>query len=442
MKKLYLTFALSVALATFAHAQNTFPSTGNVGIGTTSPNALLHTYGNSGTATNMTLSADYPNKFSWRFKTVDRGNAIDLDFTASDASDAEESVLKLTRSTSGRPLMVLSNNWLVANNGNIGINNANPQSKLEITASQLLSGATATIHQTGGQAWGHILTLATDNASGDDARLLFSYRNKAKQWALGGQNQTARFSIWEDAGDGVYGSNWGTERFTVAPGGNVGIGTATPANRLDVNISNDEPKTADFFTVPTAPGDNPANSPVGGLRFSWYSTNWADVQMVRGGTNTDGLGLAFQTSTSNNSTTAERMRITPAGKVGIGTTNPDQLFTVNGTVHAKQVLVDNSVPTPDYVFEKGYRLRSLEEVSRFVEKHKHLPEIASAKEMDGKAVDLNQMNMKLLQKVEELTLYLVQKDNKQKKQDRIIKKQQQELLKMQAQLMVISQQKR
>ena len=68
------------------------------------------------------------------------------------------------------------------------------------------------------------------------------------------------------------------------------------------------------------------------------------------------------------------------------------------------------VSVPDYVFEKGYPLRSLEETERFVKEKKHLPEIPSAKEMAAKGLDFTEMNMQLLKKVEELTLHMIAMD--------------------------------
>ncbi len=62
----------------------------------------------------------------------------------------------------------------------------------------------------------------------------------------------------------------------------------------------------------------------------------------------------------------------------------------------------------DFVFETNYRLRTLAETERFIKENKHLPEIPSAEEVNANGVDLGEMNVKLLQKVEELTLHLIQ----------------------------------
>lgn len=97
-----------------------------------------------------------------------------------------------------------------------------------------------------------------------------------------------------------------------------------------------------------------------------------------------------------------------AGKVGIGTSTPDEQLTVKGIIHAEGVRVNLNVPGPDYVFDPKYQLTSLEEIKKYILEHKHLPEIPSAKEMEAKGIDLGYMNMLLLKKIEELTLHQIQ----------------------------------
>ncbi|WP_072883091.1 tail fiber protein [Flagellimonas taeanensis] len=103
------------------------------------------------------------------------------------------------------------------------------------------------------------------------------------------------------------------------------------------------------------------------------------------------------------------------GNVGIGTNSPDSKLTVKGNIHAEEVKVDLSVPGPDYVFKEDYDLKSLEEVQNYIKEHGHLPNIPSAKEMETNGIQLGEMNMKLLEKIEELTLYILEQEKRIKK---------------------------
>ncbi len=99
---------------------------------------------------------------------------------------------------------------------------------------------------------------------------------------------------------------------------------------------------------------------------------------------------------------------TPCGKVGIGTSIPDAELTVKGEIHAEEVNIDLNVPGPDYVFLADYDLKTLEEVKNYIDTNGHLPNIPSAKEMEKNGINVVEMNMKLLEKVEELTLYIIE----------------------------------
>lgn len=105
------------------------------------------------------------------------------------------------------------------------------------------------------------------------------------------------------------------------------------------------------------------------------------------------------------------------GNVGIGTIAPDEKLTVKGKIHTQEVRVDMSGPlVPDYVFAEDYKLKSLEAVEDYIKGNKHLPEIPSATEIEKNGLMLAEMNMNLLKKVEELTLYMIEQQKKNKEQ--------------------------
>ena len=171
--------------------------------------------------------------------------------------------------------------------------------------------------------------------------------------------------------------------------GKVGVGTLTPQNKVHIvgggNVLRLEATGNDVgitFQNPVSPND--AN-----IRYD-------------SGT----AGFEFRTNGTNQAAT--KFFIGDDGKVGVGTYTPDALFTVKGEIHAEAINVDLNVPGPDYVFEKDYELRSLEETEAYIKNHKHLPEVPSAKEMEEQGIDLAEMNMLLLKKVEELTLHQIQ----------------------------------
>lgn len=123
------------------------------------------------------------------------------------------------------------------------------------------------------------------------------------------------------------------------------------------------------------------------------------------------------------SCTAQRGRFTNLvenrGKIGIGTKTPDELLTVKGKIHTQEVIVDlNGAVAPDYVFDQyinrseplnpDYRFHSLQELERFIQNNGHLPGVPSASDIEKNGLALKEMNLILLEKVEELTIYTLQ----------------------------------
>lgn len=99
------------------------------------------------------------------------------------------------------------------------------------------------------------------------------------------------------------------------------------------------------------------------------------------------------------------------GNVGIGTGDPTCKLDVRGTMRANEILVN--IPSgADFVFDPSYQLAPLDELSSYLETNRHLPGIQSAEEMETEGVSVNDLQIKLLQKVEELTLYIIRQQER------------------------------
>lgn len=127
------------------------------------------------------------------------------------------------------------------------------------------------------------------------------------------------------------------------------------------------------------------------------------------------------------------LRAVENGNVGIGTLNPTEKLSVNGKIRAKEIKVE-AAPWPDYVFAPSYKLPALKATEQFIKEHKHLPEIPSAIEVKKDGVNLGEMNAKLLKKIEELTLHLIDQNKRLDEQDKKNAVQQKEIEQLKSKL--------
>lgn len=140
--------------------------------------------------------------------------------------------------------------------------------------------------------------------------------------------------------------------------------------------------------------------------------------------------LKFNVNT--NASNPVTMVLKADGKVAIGTTetpNDSKLY-VKGSILSENVKVATFQNWPDYVFEKGYQLKSLSEVEKFIAENKHLPEVPSAKEVEENGISLPEMDAALLKKMEELTLYMIQQNKQMKTQQELMQKQNEQIQKL------------
>jgi hypothetical protein len=170
-----------------------------------------------------------------------------------------------------------------------------------------------------------------------------------------------------------------------------------------------------------------------GTWLTMLGSSTTSFNLSNGGSGTGmyswGGPISFWTSSSGIG--SKKMTIGTDGTVGIGTaptTNPNGYkLAVNGKIGAKEVQVENTSSTwADYVFKPDYKLMPLQEVETFVKANSHLPEVPSAEEIKVNGHKLGEMDVLLLKKVEELTLYVIdlkkevekiKKENEQLKAD-------------------------
>ncbi|MFH6966177.1 cell wall anchor protein [Flavobacterium sp. FlaQc-28] len=197
--------------------------------------------------------------------------------------------------------------------------------------------------------------------------------------------------------------------------GNVGIGVDNPRYKLQIGEYNNGgifklsiPGVYNFEEVKLGQYGNGRT----GLEMITH-TNQTQSYGVRlySGTDTGVNGLLIETADACNSADelkyTAKMVVNLSGNVGIGVLNPLNKLDVNGTIHSKEVKVDMN-GWSDFVFKKEYNLPTLEQVEKHIVEKGHLENIPCEKEVLENGIDLGEMNAKLLQKIEELTLYMIE----------------------------------
>ncbi|WP_422860391.1 hypothetical protein ACOKFD_05900 [Flagellimonas sp. S174] len=283
--------------------------------------------------------------------------------------------------------------------GNVGIGTTNPQSKLEIYGSNNAIGVGLTNY-----GWGNANLIGSEygawNASRTNASGSYYYR-----WT--GNSSTHHVAY---VGQELNSSSWGlafktdsktskthatSTRMFINTTGEVGIGTTNPTDKLTINGNTRvvDPTNQNRFLLLHGNGH--------GNKIRSYGGNLLLE------TRLDSESIEFKT---NNSVTP-LMLVKGDGSVGIGTTNPNGWkLAVNGQIRAKEIKVETG--WSDFVFEKDYDLPTLKEVEKYIKEKGHLKDIPSAKEVEENGIFLGEMDSKLLQKIEELTLYTIQQEKR------------------------------
>ncbi len=279
---------------------------------------------------------------------------------------------------STKPTLFVGPSIGVNSTGKIGIGNVtDPQAKLHIRADQY-DDASLLLEATGSNKRSSILM------AGGQAVIGTSSQNHSLSFVTGTTH---------------------TRMFINGVNGNVGIGgTTNPQSPL--HVMTDGTQDAAILIESTDKGK------AAGIYFSGSAANIGILDQNK--------PISFYTAGTN-----LKMRITSDGNVGIGVAAPQQkLHVAGGAKFDDQVLIDagglyvngevkakkfhaSISPFPDFVFEPGYQLLPITEVESFITEKGHLPGFPNAAEVEKNGIELGEMNALLLQKIEELTLYII-----------------------------------
>jgi hypothetical protein len=244
--------------------------------------------------------------------------------------------------------------------GNVGIGTTNPSFKLDV------NGA---INDTGGALSYYLGGNLFAGYSGSTTNLYA---------------QSNGLNIFDNTGASI--------RMMVNATGNVGIGTTSPTGHLTVQ-NGPVVVQGDSSSVWNYPAYYSSDTEPGGHTYAFGSRS--------------GIGFSLSDETAS----AYRFVISNTGNVGINTASPGYMLDVAGQVHASS-FVSSTTTYADFVFKPGYKLEPLSAVEASIQKDGHLPGIPSEAEAKAHGIDLASMQVKLLQKIEELTLHVISQEKR------------------------------
>ncbi len=290
--------------------------------------------------------------------------------------------------------------------GNFGIGTNIPVYKLDLFGGMRICGSTATDFTA--------MVLRAGSSGGDKTRIVFSGDNNGDYAQIVGTVTNPTLGV---AGNPVAGSLTFRTRNGPQSGDMRDQLTITETGNLIMGGAGTNAILYSLKPTDGSPGTNNGNGSallIAGGACVNQSSKYGGNLYLRAGSKNLNFGNYGNVAIADD-----------GGNVGIGTDVPASGYKVDvrGNVNISGQVTVASVKTgvwsiaPDYVFGKDYKLASLDHVEKYINENQHLPEIPSAKEMKSGGMDLAEMNLKLLKKVEELTLYAIQQRKRDMKNE-------------------------
>jgi hypothetical protein len=289
----------------------------------------------------------------------------------------------------------------------VGVNSNMTNANAQILNSLAVAGNNnSTIASNGAVAWDYFNNGNSPSWSGTILRH-YGTAVTGNYWGLPGANLGAL--VFDNVSNGVITSNGsnihispaGTVSASFLNNGNVGIGTASPADKLhiDGNVRLSSDKEILF-------ADNGQIRSLDLAHRILFRRSENKLELREYGNIVFSAGAIAGTETAS-------MIVNNQGNVGIGTSSPGYKLHVAGDIKAN-TFYSATDTYADYVFDSTYQLPSLQEVKTFIKQNHHLPEVPSESEVKKDGINLGSHQVILLKKIEELTLYAIEHNEKLK----------------------------
>ncbi|MBN8720081.1 MAG: hypothetical protein J0H85_11590 [Sediminibacterium magnilacihabitans] len=418
-------FAIGFILLTYngISQTNTFPASGNVGIGTTSPSVKLDVVGGVSIQSNNNLT--WGGSYGAGIPTISSAVGVGLYFYPTGSTSGSTFSLQNGGATFYTDLSVPGKNFYFGTNGNPSKNQLTAgfmrlTAPNDLNTLDISSTSTGTVFSTNYYGGGSAQPITMQTYGNSNQFYLSANSNvgigtsnpAVKLDVVGGINiQSNNNLTW----GGSYGA--GTPTISAAIGAGLYFYPTGSTSGSTFSLQNNG---ASFYTDVSAPGKNvffgtnvnPSRNQLSAGFFRLTAPNdlnTLDVSAANTGvviaTNYYGGG-SVQPITMQTYGNANQFYLSANSNVGIGTSSPSEKLSVNGNIKTQKLIVTQT-GWSDYVFDSSYQLKSLPDIERFIRKNKHLPDIPSTKEVEEKGVSVGDNQALLLKKIEELTLYII-----------------------------------